>query len=372
MEVMTIFGTRPEAIKMAPIILKGRKDESLDIKVCITGQHNEMLHQTLDFFGIRPDYDVNAMKPNQSLFEMTANMLRGLENILVTEKPELVLVQGDATSAFVGALAAFYMKIPIAHIEAGLRSFNKYAPYPEEINRILVSHMADYHFAPTNRAKENLTKEGIREEHIFVVGNTVIDALYLTLDLIQDDENKFFDYFSYLDMTKPILLVTCHRRESFGEPFRNICLALKKIAGDNHVEIVYPVHLNPNVKKPVFEILEGQPNIHLIPPLDYPHLIWLMKKSYLILTDSGGIQEEAPSLGKPVLVVREVTERIEGVEAGTCRVIGTSRERIVNETRRLLTGGQEYTKMTKAINPYGDGKSSKRILYLIKNILCRK
>jgi len=367
--LMTIFGTRPEAIKMAPLILKAKEGLPFDVRVCVTGQHKEMLHQTLDFFGIRPDYDINAMKPNQSLFDITANMLRGLENVLVTERPDLVVVQGDATSAFVGALAAFYMKIPIAHIEAGLRSFNKYSPFPEEMSRVLVSQIADYHFAPTTRAKENLLKEGIKEETIFVVGNTVIDALYLTLDLIQNDERKFFNYFSYLDMAKPILLVTCHRRESFGEPFKNICLALEEIAENNEVEIVYPVHLNPNVKKPVFEILNGHENIHLIDPLAYSNLVWLMKKSYLILTDSGGIQEEAPSLGKPVLVMREVTERIEGVEAGTCKVIGTAREMIVGETLRLLTDDQEYTRMARAINPYGDGKSSDRILSIIKGAL---
>lgn len=368
-KIMIIFGTRPEAIKMAPLILKAKEGLPFDVRICVTGQHNEMLHQTLDFFGIRPDYDIHAMKPNQSLFDITANMLRGLENVLVTEKPDLVVVQGDATSAFVGALAAFYRKVPIAHIEAGLRSFNKYAPFPEEMSRALVSQIADYHFAPTTRAKENLLKEGIKEETIFVVGNTVIDALYLTLDLIKDDENKFFNYFSYLDMAKPILLVTCHRRESFGEPFKNICLALGEIAANNEVEIVYPVHLNPNVKKPVFEMLNGHENIHLIDPLAYPDLVWLMKKSYLILTDSGGIQEEAPSLGKPVLVMREVTERIEGVEAGTCKVIGTARERIVDETLRLLTDDEEYLKMARAVNPYGDGKSSDRILSIIKGVL---
>jgi len=369
---MTLFGTRPEAIKLAPVILLGQKDQSLDIKVCVTGQHNEMLHQTLDFFGIRPEHDLNTMKPNQSLFDITANMLRGLENVLTVEKPDLVLVQGDATSAFVGALASFYMKIPVAHIEAGLRSFNRYAPFPEEMNRAFVSQIAEYHFAPTLRAKENLLKEGIRREAIFVVGNTVIDALFLTLDLIRADEDRYLEYFSYMDMSKPILLVTCHRRESFGEPFKNICLALREIAENRDAEVVYPVHLNPNVKKTVFEILSGYDNIHLIEPLTYPYLVWLMKKSYLILTDSGGIQEEAPSFGKPVLVMREVTERMEGVEAGTCRVIGTNRERIVGETVRLLTDDREYTKMTKVVNPYGDGKSSERILNSIKNILCRE
>lgn len=368
-KILATFGTRPEAIKMAPVILKGRKDESFDIKVCVTGQHNEMLHQALDLFGIRPDYDLNAMKPNQSLFDITATILRRLENLLVTEKPDFVMVQGDATSAFVGALAAFYLKTSVAHIEAGLRSFNKYAPFPEEMNRALVSQIADYHFAPTTGAKENLLKQGIKEDRVYVVGNTVIDALYLTLDLIQDDENKFFDYFSYLDMAKPILLVTCHRRESFGEPFKNICLALEEIAENKEVEIVYPVHLNPNVKKPVFEILNGHENIHLIDPLAYLSLLWLMKKSYLILTDSGGIQEEAPGLGKPVLVIRDVTERVEGIEAGTCKLVGTRREKIVDETFRLLTDPKEYERMAKAVNPYGDGKSSGRILSIIKSAL---
>jgi len=368
-KMITIFGTRPEAIKMAPLILKAKEGLPFDVRICVTGQHNEMLDQVLDFFRIKPDYDINIMKHNQSLFDITTDILKGLEKVLLTEKPDLVMVQGDATSAFVGALAAFYMKIPIAHIEAGLRSFNKHAPFPEEINRVLVSHIADYHFAPTARAKENLLNEGIKEDRVYVVGNTVIDALYLTLDMIKNEEDRFSNDFDYLDPEKHLLLVTCHRRESFGEPFRNICLALKEIAEDNNVEIVYPVHLNPNVREPVFEILNGRPNIHLIHPLDYPHLVWLMKKSYLILTDSGGIQEEAPSLGKPVLVMREVTERIEGVEAGTCKVIGTSREKIVEETLRLLTDDEEYSRMARAINPYGDGKSSDRILNIIKGVL---
>lgn len=355
---------------MAPLILKAKEGLPFDVRICVTGQHNEMLNQVLDFFRIKPDYDINIMKPNQSLFDISADILRGLEKVLLTEKPDLVMVQGDATSAFVGALAAFYRKVPVAHIEAGLRSFDKYAPFPEEINRALVSKIADYHFAPTTRAQANLHREGVKEESIFIVGNTVIDALYLALDFIQRDENKFFNHFSYLDMEKPILLVTCHRRESFGEPFKNICLALKEIAENNEVEIVYPVHLNPNVKKPVFEMLHGHENIHLIDPLAYPYLVWLMKRSYLILTDSGGIQEEAPGLGKPVLVMRGVTERIEGVETGTCKVIGTSRERIVEETLRLLTDAQEYTRMSRAINPYGDGKSCDRILNIIKDALC--
>ncbi len=368
-KILTIFGTRPEAIKMAPLILKVKEEQSFDVRICVTGQHDEMLDQVLDFFRIKPDYDIDVMRHNQSLFDVTTNILRGLEKVLLTEKPSFVMVQGDATSAFVGALATFYMKIPIVHIEAGLRSFSKYAPFPEEINRVFVSHIADYHFAPTLRAKDNLIREGIYEDRVYVVGNTVIDALYLTLDMIKNDEDHFSHYFDYLDPEKRVILVTCHRRESFGEPFRNICLALRDIAEENNVEMIYPVHLNPNVRKPVFDILNGPKNIHLIDPLDYPHLVWLMRKSYLILTDSGGIQEEAPSLGKPVLVLRDVTERTEGIEAGACRLVGTRKEKIVNETFRLLTDFSEYEKMAKAVNPYGDGRSSEKILKILSNIV---
>jgi UDP-N-acetylglucosamine 2-epimerase (non-hydrolysing) len=368
-KILTIFGTRPEAIKMAPLILKAKEEQSFDVRICVTGQHDEMLDQVLDFFRIKPDYDIDVMRHNQSLFDVTTNILRGLEKVLLTEKPSFVMVQGDATSAFVGALATFYMKIPIVHIEAGLRSFSKYAPFPEEINRVFVSHIADYHFAPTLRAKDNLIREGIYEDRVYVVGNTVIDALYLTLDMIKNDEDHFSHYFDYLDPEKRVILVTCHRRESFGEPFRNICLALRDIAEENNVEMIYPVHLNPNVRKPVFDILNGPKNIHLIDPLDYPHLVWLMRKSYLILTDSGGIQEEAPSLGKPVLVLRDVTERTEGIEAGACRLVGTRKEKIVNETFRLLTDFSEYEKMAKAVNPYGDGRSSEKILKILSNIV---
>ncbi|MGA2467889.1 MAG: UDP-N-acetylglucosamine 2-epimerase (non-hydrolyzing) [Thermodesulfobacteriota bacterium] len=370
MRVMTIFGTRPEAIKLAPVILKAQRDESFDIRVCVTGQHDEMLKQVLDFFGITPDHDLEIMQPNQSLYDVTADIVKALENVIVSEDPSLVLVQGDTTTAFVGTLCAFYKKVPIAHIEAGLRSHNKYSPFPEEINRVLVGQIADYHFAPTVRAKENLLREGVKEDRVYVVGNTVIDALYLTLDKIKDQENGLSKYFDFLDQDKRLILVTGHRRESFGEPLRNICMALRKIAEDNHVEIVYPVHLNPNVRKLVFEILNGPKNVHLIDPLDYPHLIWLMKRSYLIITDSGGIQEEAPGLGKPVLVIRDVTERVEGIEAGTCKLVGTRREKIVDETFRLLSDFREYERMAKAVNPYGDGKSSDRILSIIKGVLC--
>jgi len=370
MKILFIFGTRPEAIKLVPVIKKFSGSKNFSIKICITSQHKEMLQQILNFFYIKPDYDLGIMKENQSLFDATISILKGLEKILEKENPDLVFVQGDTTTAFVGALASFYKKIPVAHIEAGLRSFNKYSPFPEEINRVLVGHIADYHFAPTERAKENLIKENIKE-NIYVVGNTVIDALFMGLDIIKKQgEEKFYQFFNFIDFSRRIILVTGHRRESFGEPFKNICYALKEIAikYKNEIEIVYPVHLNPNVRRPVFEILKGLENIHLIEPLDYPHLIWLMSKSYLVLTDSGGIQEEAPSLGKPVLVMREVTERIEGIEAGTAKLVGTTKEKIVKEVEVLLNDKNEYNKMVNTVNPYGDGKASYRIVKIIKKL----
>ena len=366
MKVLFLFGTRPEAIKMAPLIKEFKSEENFEIKVCVTAQHRQMLDQVLNFFSIKPDYDLNLMKPNQSLFDITSNTLKGLEPILDKEKPDLVFVQGDTTTAFVGTLAGFYKKIKVAHIEAGLRSYNKYSPFPEEINRVLVGHLADYHFAPTKRAKENLFKENIKE-NVFVVGNTVIDALFLGLDIIKKEgEEKYYKYFDFIDFSKKIILVTGHRRDSFGKPFENICYALKEIANSfSDIEIVYPVHLNPNVREPVNKILRNQERIHLIEPLEYPYLIWLMSKSYLVLTDSGGIQEEAPSLGKPVLVMREVTERIEGIEAETAKLVGTNKEKIVKEVEVLLKDKEEYNKISKAVNPYGDGRASRRIVELI-------
>jgi len=366
-KVILVFGTRPEAIKMAPLVKEFKKHpDRFDVKVCITAQHREMLDQVLSFFRIKPDYDLNLMKSNQSLFELTANLIKGLESVFRDFKPNLVFVQGDTTTAFVGALASFYNKTEIAHVEAGLRSNNKYSPFPEEINRVLVGRLADYHFAPTEKARKNLLKEGI-ENNIWVVGNTVIDALLLGLQIIKEQgEERYYSRFNFLDFSKKIILVTGHRRESFGEPFRNICYALKELANSfEDVEIVYPVHLNPNVRKPVNEILRGHSRIHLIEPLEYPYLIWLMSKSYLILTDSGGIQEEAPSLGKPVLVMREVTERIEGIEAGTAKLVGTSKEKIVTEVGKLLENQEEYSRMAKAVNPYGDGNASKKILKIL-------
>ena len=367
-KILFIFGTRPEAIKLAPVVKEFQKDSGFEVKVCVTAQHREMLDQVLKFFDVKPDYDLNLMKPNQSLFDITSNVLKSLEKVLEIEKPDIIFVQGDTTTAFVGALAGFYKKIKVAHIEAGLRSHNKYSPFPEEINRVLIGHIADYHFAPTERARENLLKENIKE-NVYVVGNTVIDALLLGLDIIKKEgKGKYYKYFDFIDFSKKIILVTAHRRESFGEPFENICYALKEISNKHQdIEIVYPVHLNPNVRKPVNRILGGIKNIHLIDPLKYPYLIWLMSKSYLVLTDSGGIQEEAPSLGKPVLVMREVTERIEGIEAGTAKLVGTNKDRIVKEVENLLENVDEYQKMARAVNPYGDGKASKRIREILEN-----
>ena len=361
-----IFGTRPEAIKLAPLIVK-LKDIG-DVQVCVTGQHREMLDQVLRFFSIVPNYNLNIMVKNQNLFTVTIKSLKLLEKVIEESRPDLIIVQGDTTTAFAGALAGFYNKIKVAHIEAGLRSFHKFSPFPEETNRVLVSHIADYHFAPTEKAKENLLRESISEENIFVVGNTVIDALFMGLDTVNRNERRFYDYFAFLDFSKRIILVTGHRRESFGKPFENICYALKEIARDN-VEIVYPVHLNPNVRGYVYPILSGIKNIHLVEPLEYPYLIWLMSKSYIILTDSGGIQEEAPSLGKPVLVMRDVTERTEGIDAGTALIVGTDMKKIFDATRMLLTDKREYRKMARRKNPYGDGKSSKRISTVIKRLL---
>jgi UDP-N-acetylglucosamine 2-epimerase (non-hydrolysing) len=366
MRLLFIFGTRPEAIKMAPLILKAKVDMSFDVRVCVTRQHNEMLYQVLDFFDVIPHYDLNTMRPDQSLYDITADILKSLQEVITKESPSLVLVQGDTTSAFIGALASYYQKVPVAHIEAGLRSHNKYSPFPEEINRVLIGHIADYHFAPTLRAKENLLKEGNSQDNIYVVGNTVIDALFMTLERIKDRDGELRSYFNYIDFSKKIILVTGHRRENFGEPFREICISLREIAEKRDVEIVYPVHLNPHVQKPVFDILTGINNIHLVEPLEYPYLIWLMSKSFFVLTDSGGIQEEAPSLGKPVLVMRNVTERMEGIEAGTSRLVGTHKETVVMETFKLLDDTALYEQMATSVNPYGDGRSSDKILEIMK------
>jgi UDP-N-acetylglucosamine 2-epimerase (non-hydrolysing) len=370
-KLLFIFGTRPEAIKMAPLVKEFlRHPGEFEVRVCVTAQHRKMLDQVLSFFAIKPDFDLDLMRPDQSLFDVTAYGLRAIEEVISGYKPDLIFVQGDTTTAFIGALAGFYKKVKIAHLEAGLRSMDKYSPYPEEMNRVLVGKLSDFHFAPTRRAAENLAGEAIRD-NVWVVGNTVLDALFLVLDMIgQNGEEVYYRYFDFVDFSKRIILVTGHRRESFGKPFEDICSALREIAdGFDDVEIVYPIHLNPHVQKQINSLLKDHRRIHLIKPLDYPHLIWIMNKSYMVLTDSGGIQEEAPSLGKPVLVMRDVTERTEGIEAGTSRRVGTSRASIVGEAKKLLTDTGEYQKIAKAVNPYGDGRSSERILQILHNEL---
>ena len=370
MKVLFFFGTRPEAIKMAPLIheFQKRSEKGDEIKICVTAQHREMLDQVLHFFAIRPDFDLDIMRPNQSLFDVTGEALRGLHGVFKNYRPDWLFVQGDTTTTFVGALAAFYEKVRVGHIEAGLRSFDKHSPFPEEMNRLLTARLADIHFSPTPKAKENLLKEGIPEERISVVGNTGIDALFLCLDRISKEAVGELESLKRVDFRKRILLVTGHRRESFGKPFENICRAIQTIARQEDLEVVYPVHLNPQVRKPVLSILKDIPNIHLIDPLEYPSFVWLMNKSHVILTDSGGIQEEAPSLGKPVLVMRDVTERVEGVEAGTAKVVGTDAEKITGETLNLLRNPAAYETMAKAANPYGDGKAGRRIFDIMRSI----
>lgn len=355
---------------MVPLIKEFRRyPDKFNIKVCVTGQHRQMLDQVLAFFDVIPDYNLNLMQPNQTLFDLTAAALKGLEGVLDETKPDVLFVQGDTTSAFVGSLAGYYKKVKVAHIEAGLRSGDKYSPFPEEGNRILSGHIADFHFAPTPLAKENLLKEGITH-NVEVVGNTVIDALFLGLSIVDRDEQNYQEQFGSIDFSKRVILLTAHRRESFGEAFESICSAVKEVASTfEDVEVVYPVHLNPNVQEPVRRMLSDVSNVHLIAPLDYSSLIWLMNKCYMVLTDSGGIQEEAPSLGKPVLVMRDLTERVEGVDAGTAKLVGTDSGIIYQEAVRLLTDKEEYTRMSQSINPYGDGQTSKRVVAYISNIL---
>lgn len=355
---------------MAPLVREFKKhQEFFNIRICVTAQHREMLDSVMNFFELKADYDLDLMKPNQSLYDITSNSLKGLEYVLNDFGPDIVFVQGDTTTAFTGALAAYYKHISVAHVEAGLRSGNIYSPFPEEANRMMVSRIAQFHFAPTNTAKQNLLDENIKE-NIFVVGNTVIDALNRGLEIIiEKGDEPYREFFKYLNPSKKLILITGHRRESFGKPFEEICLAVKEIARQNEdVEIVYPVHLNPHVQEPVKRILKDCPSVYLIEPLDYPYMIWLMKLCYLVLTDSGGIQEEAPSLGKPVLVMRNVTERMEGVSAGTAKLVGTSREIIVREVNMLLNSPTVYDAMVNTLNPYGDGTACSRIVNVIAGL----
>jgi UDP-N-acetylglucosamine 2-epimerase (non-hydrolysing) len=344
-----------------------KRHDSFEVKVCVTGQHREMLDQVLEFFSIKPDYDLNVMKPGQTLFGVTARILDSLETVIDDSKPDVILVQGDTTSAFVGALAGYYKQIDVGHLEAGLRSGDIYSPFPEEVNRLLVGRISKYHFAPTQRAVDSLTSENTPKDNIFKVGNTVIDALLLGLEIIKSSSRAYGGNLGNVDFKKRVILVTGHRRESFGSGFESMCNAIKELAKKNDdIDIVYPVHLNQNVQEPVNRILGNVSNIHLIEPLDYPSLIWLMEKSYIVLTDSGGIQEEAPTLGKPVLVMREVTERQEGVESGTAKLVGTDGAVIQEETQKLLDNKDIYQKMANAVNPYGDGTTAKQIADILE------
>lgn len=370
-KVMTIFGTRPEAIKMAPLVKALEQCEPIESIVCVTAQHREMLDQVLEIFEITPDYDLNIMQQRQSLTGITARVLEGLDEVMKKVCPDIVLVHGDTTTTFAAGLAAFYNKIKVGHVEAGLRTFDKYFPYPEEINRKLTGSIADLHFAPTITNKQNLINENVQEDRVFVTGNTVIDALNTTVSrdyMFETETLRKLDY-----TNRKIILVTAHRRENLGEPLENICNALKALVHQyEDVEIVYPVHLNPAVKETAFAILGDLPRTHLIAPLNVQELHNLMHKSYMVLTDSGGLQEEAPSLGKPVLVLRNETERPEAVEAGTVKVAGVDRDNIFQMASALIEDRAAYDKMAKAVNPYGDGHACERIVKAILDVFCKK
>ena len=359
-KIITIFGTRPEAIKMAPLVKELEEREDIESKVCVTAQHREMLDQVLEYFDIKPDFDLNIMKSKQSLTGITNRVLEGLEEVFIKEKPDMILVHGDTTTTFAGALAAFYQQIKVGHVEAGLRTFDKYFPFPEEMNRKLTGSLADLHFAPTEGSKNNLLREGVNEKDIYITGNTVIDAMMHTVKENYTFENEELNNIDYKN--KKVIMITAHRRENWGEGIENICTALNKIVEENKdVELVYLVHLNPIVKDVVHERLGGNDRIHLLSPLDTKETHNLMNKCFMVMTDSGGLQEEAPHLGKPVLVLRDVTERPEAVEYGTVKLVGTNVEKIINEANTLIRDKEAYEKMSKSVNPYGDGKASERI-----------
>ena len=367
---LIIFGTRPEAIKMAPLVNQFIADNRFETKVCVTGQHREMLDQVLNFFDVKPDFDLSLMKPNQNLYNLTGEVIAGLKSILESFRPDYVFVHGDTTTTMAASIAGFYSGAKVCHVEAGLRTHNMFSPFPEEMNRQVAGRVATYHFAPTIKSQENLLKENVSKDNILVTGNTVIDALLESSNRVENLENEdVIELKNKLDFNKRIILVTGHRRENHGQGFINICAALKEIAVDNpNVEIVYPVHLNPNVLKPVNDLLGDVTNIHLVKPLSYPSFVWLMAQSYLIITDSGGVQEEAPSLGKPVLVMRDTTERPEAVEAGTVILVGTDTSKIIKETQELLDNSDKYKSMSSLHNPYGDGKACQRIIEFISNL----
>lgn len=376
MRILSVFGTRPEAIKMAPVVLALAAAAGIEPRVCVTGQHRAMLDQVLTLFAIVPDYDLAVMQANQGLTDITTAVLKGLEPVLDDFRPDRVLVHGDTTTSFAASLAAFYRRIPVGHVEAGLRTGNIYAPWPEEMNRRLADAIADLHFAPTERARANLLAEGAAADRVVVTGNTVIDALLHVIARIRQDlplRDELDRRFDFLATGRgggqpKLVLVTGHRRENFGAGFERICRALARLAERGDVEILYPVHLNPNVQGPVMRILGQRPRVHLIDPVDYLAFVCLMDRAHLIITDSGGIQEEAPSLGKPVLVMRETTERPEAVEAGTVRLVGTDEDLIIRETERLLDNADAYAAMARAHNPYGDGRAAERIVATLRTI----
>ncbi|WP_298269686.1 non-hydrolyzing UDP-N-acetylglucosamine 2-epimerase [Geobacter sp.] len=377
LRVLSVFGTRPEAIKMAPVVKElEKRPEAFKSVVCVTAQHRQMLDQVLNLFDIKPDYDLDIMRPGQDLFDITCNVLQGLKQVLEKERPDIVLVHGDTSTTMAASIAAYYCRIRVGHVEAGLRTHNKFSPFPEEINRRVTGALTDLHFAPTEASRRNLLREGVADETISVTGNTVVDALLAVADQVNTNSaisTQFASDFSFLDHRKRLILVTGHRRENFGAGFENICYALADVARSNaDVEILYPVHLNPNVQEPVRRILGNGKisNVHLIEPVDYLPFVYLMNRSHLIITDSGGVQEEAPSLGKPVLVMRDTTERPEAVEAGTVKLVGTDRAAIVKETNVLLDDAMAYEAMSKAHNPYGDGNAAARICEALMMASC--
>lgn len=369
LKVLTVFGTRPEAIKMAPVVHAIARAEGIDSKVCVTAQHRQMLDQVLELFDIKPDFDLDLMRPGQDLTDITSNVLLGMRTVFKKWRPDWVLVHGDTTTTLATSLAAYYEKIAVGHVEAGLRTGNIYSPWPEEMNRRIAGAISGVHFAPTDTAKANLLREGYSTSNIIVTGNTVIDALLDVVQRVRNDSTLVAELerrFPFLDKTKKLILVTGHRRENFGDGFLNICAALAELSQREDVQIVYPVHLNPNVQEPVNRLLDKKSNIHLVAPQDYLPFVYLMDQAYLLLTDSGGIQEEAPSLGKPVLVMRDTTERPEAISAGTVKLVGTDRIKIFNEVVRLLEDSIEYQRMSHAHNPYGDGQAANKIVTFLK------
>ncbi len=369
-KVLLVFGTRPEAIKMAPLALALQQSPDIEAEVCVTAQHRQMLDQVLGLFELKPDYDLDLMQPGQDLYDITSRALLGLRDVYKQAQPDLVLVHGDTTTTFAASLAAFYQRIPVGHVEAGLRTGDIYSPWPEEINRKLTGAITALHFAPTDKAQQNLLTENVAANTVSVTGNTVIDALIAVVDKIQKDEalnQELAAKFDFLDPNKRLILVTGHRRESFGGGFENICRALQTLAKNEDVQVLYPVHLNPNVQEPVNRLLKNTDDVFLIDPQDYLPFVYLMSRAHIILTDSGGVQEEAPSLGKPVLVMRDTTERPEAIEAGTVKLVGTDYQTIVDTAQTLLDDEEAYQAMSFAHNPYGDGKACQRIVDTIRN-----